>query len=212
VLAPSGAGKTTLLKIIAGLDLDYGGRIKYHFDREKFPIGFIFQEESIFPWLTVKENLAFGLKNRLKQRKLLPEGEEEVLTIAGQLGLKDYINYYPNELSGGLKQRVAFGRTLILRPQLILCDEPFSSLDEIARVDMDGFLMAIQKVFNLTILFVTHNINEAIILGDYLLIFNKEINMTLEQLTLSKYVKSKSDMARLYTLSEKIKREFDWGT
>ncbi|WP_094570635.1 ABC transporter ATP-binding protein [Mucilaginibacter xinganensis] len=205
IVAPSGCGKTTLLKIIAGFDRDYAGSIIYNFDRRTHPIGFIFQEQSIFPWLTVRENLGFGIENTYRKHDSLSHGNIELLS--NQLGLSAYLNFYPHQLSGGLKQRVVFGRTLILNPKIILCDEPFNSLDENAAFEMLDFLKSIQKTFQITVLYVTHNVEEAVYIADELLISKSGINKNTNQITLSNLKNDKfgPNPDQLHRLSAEIR-------
>jgi NitT/TauT family transport system ATP-binding protein len=169
LLAPSGAGKTTLLRLIAGLDLDYQGEIRLQFPHEAGEIGFIFQEPSIFPWLTVMENLLFGVS--LKNNRALKDSAlyEDILSV---LNLRDILHQYPKSLSGGQKQRTVFGRVMILQPKLLLCDEPFTSLDIRARKEMQQFLLAIQRRYKPTVLFVTHSLEEAVAISDTILHFD----------------------------------------
>jgi|ERR1043165_304835 ABC-type nitrate/sulfonate/bicarbonate transport system ATPase subunit len=194
IIAPSGAGKTTLLRIISGLEKDYLGSVDFSFKSVDSNIGFIFQEASIFPWLTVKENLLFGLK---LDRNIRSEAHELLEDIAKDVGLLDYLDHYPKQLSGGQKQRVAFGRSLVLHPPVLLCDEPFSSLDDTIRQEMRELLLKIQCKYRLTILFVTHSVEEALFLGDYTLKFTSSplSNVVQEEISFD----TKRDKELLYS-------------
>jgi NitT/TauT family transport system ATP-binding protein len=172
VVGPTGCGKTTLLRIIAGLEkptqgevLFDGYSIKHFLGR----IGFIFQEYALFPWRTLRENVEFGLEMR-------GVGEEERKRIAQRyiklVKLNGFEDYYPKDLSGGMKQRVAIARALAIDPKLLLMDEPFGSLDAQTRNLMQEELLEIWKKEKITILFVTHNVDEALFLADRIIVLS----------------------------------------
>jgi len=169
ILGKSGCGKSTLLKIIAGVEREDGGHISLNkidinkLNPDKRNIVYLFQEPLLFPHLSVFENIAFGLHIRKEKKSLL---HEKVNAMINSLELKDHIYKMPHQLSGGQKQRVAFGRALIINPPLILLDEPFSSLDVEIRSSMQELYKRIAREFQLTALFVTHDIKEALIMGD----------------------------------------------
>jgi NitT/TauT family transport system ATP-binding protein len=172
ILGPSGCGKSTLLKIIAGFLPPTSGQVLVH-DR---PVtgpgaerGVVFQEDALFPWLSVAENIALGLKGRLPRRQI----KAEVNRFLEMMGLTPYGDYLPRQLSGGMKQRVALARVLILKPQLLLMDEPFGALDAQTREEMQQLLLGVWRELRHTILFVTHDLNEAILLADRILILGK---------------------------------------
>ncbi len=172
LLGPSGCGKSTLLKIIAGFLAPSSGRVlvqgravvKPGADR-----GVVFQEDALFPWLTAAENIAFGLKGRLPGKALAAE----VTRYLELVGLSPFRDYLPRQLSGGMKQRVAMARVLILKPQLLLMDEPFGALDAQTREEMQTLLLSLWAELGHTILFVTHDINEAVFLADRVLVMEK---------------------------------------
>jgi len=174
ILAPSGAGKTTLLRIISGLEKPTSGTIKLNGERVSEPnpdIGFMFQESSAFPWLTVRKNIEFGLDLKTNRRRVKREElEDKVVQICRELNIDRFLDFYPSQLSGGQKQRVVIARSLILKPKVILCDEPFSALDELTRADLRGVLLELHRHYSPTILFITHSVEEAVFLGDYLFI------------------------------------------
>jgi ABC-type nitrate/sulfonate/bicarbonate transport system ATPase subunit len=154
IIGPSGCGKTTFLNTIADFDLpDFvvSGKIV----RPK-SIGYIFQESSLFQWMNVRQNLLFGLKNR----------DINVDNFLINIGLCGMANYYPNQLSGGQKQRLALGQTIINNPDLILMDEPFGSLDDFSRREIWSWLKEITLEFGLTVIMVTHSIDEAEFLSE----------------------------------------------
>ncbi|MGM9950326.1 MAG: ABC transporter ATP-binding protein, partial [Lysinibacillus sp.] len=162
VIGPSGCGKSTLLKIVAGLDTDYSGSVHVN-DRKivkpGIAQGFIFQEHRLFPWMTVEQNIAgeLSLKNPEVRRKV-----DEMLEI---VRLKGYEKAYPNEISGGMSQRVAIARALIRNPEILLLDEPFGALDAFTRQHLQDVLVDIWQRKKITMILVTHDIDEAIYLG-----------------------------------------------
>lgn len=173
ILGPSGCGKSTLLGILSGfLPADAGtvllnGKpvVKPGPDR-----CVVFQEDALFPWLTVAENIAFGLAGRLRDRKTLRDEVDQFLSLVGLAQFRDYL---PREISGGMKQRVALARVLILRPKVLLMDEPFASLDAQAREEMQNLLLSLWEKLSHTIIFVTHDVGEAVTLADRILVMGK---------------------------------------
>lgn len=165
-LGASGCGKTTLLKCIAGILKPTSGEIIL--DGEKIiepnkEIGVVFQEFSLFPWLTIRENIEFGLKINKRSNKELKDIVDHYLNITE---LTDFASHYPKSLSGGMRQRVAIARTLANNPKIILMDEPFGSLDSQTRLKMQEFLINLWEKERKTILFVTHDVEEAIFLAN----------------------------------------------
>ena len=162
VIGPSGCGKTTLLRIIAGLDRASEGSIHINAG-SSVNVGFVFQEYALFPWLTVQENIGFGLRFGPGPPS---ENISKIRQYIKRFDLEDFANSFPNELSGGMKQRVAIARTLICDPAIILMDEPFGALDSQTRAKMQEFLQDLWTESGKTILFVTHNVDEAIFLSN----------------------------------------------
>ena len=170
ILGRSGCGKSTLLKILAGFLAPSSGEIRLNGKPVSTPGTdrcVIFQEDTLFPWLTVQENIAFGLKGRKKDRKNTGEEMDRFLSL---VGLTDFRNYLPREISGGMKQRVAMARVLILKPQILLMDEPFAALDAQTREEMQNLLLSLWEKLSHTIIFVTHDVNEASTLSDRILV------------------------------------------
>lgn len=170
VLGPSGCGKTTFLRMIAGLDQATSGEIMLDGEQVRGPnpkIGIVFQEYSLFPWRNVIDNVAFGLEMQGVAR-------EERYRIADQyldlVGLSQFRESYPSELSGGMKQRVAVARALALDPVVLLMDEPFGALDAQTRNLLQKELLEIWEKTRKTIVFVTHSVDEAVFLGDRLIV------------------------------------------
>lgn len=170
-LGPSGCGKSTLLYLIAGLEALSGGQIHSHGQPIQGPDSdrsLIFQESSLYPWLSVAENVSFGLKLRG-----VPRGERRRVAAEylQEVGLGDVLDKRPDELSGGMRQRAAVARALAMQPSLLLMDEPFAALDVQTRAKLQGFLTKIWQDSGASILFVTHHIDEAIALADRIVIF-----------------------------------------
>jgi NitT/TauT family transport system ATP-binding protein len=170
-LGPSGCGKSTLLYLIAGLEEATGGSIWSFSDKVETPSpgrSLIFQETSLFPWLTVWENVSFGLSIRGASKAERRAAAEEALQ---RVGLKAAMEKRPDELSGGMRQRVAVARALAMRPKVLLMDEPFAALDVQTRARMQDFLLDVWRQSGASVLFVTHHIDEAVALADRVVVF-----------------------------------------
>ena len=166
IVGPSGCGKSTLLNIIGKLDKQTKGTIKYNKDK----IGYMFQTDCLFPYLTILDNCLIGLKI---QHKLTKENIDYVKKLLSDYGLKDFINSYPKNLSGGMKQRVALIRTLATKPDILLLDEPFSALDYQTRLSVSDDVYKIIKKENKTTIIITHDIAEAISMAEKVIILTK---------------------------------------
>lgn len=163
VIGPSGCGKSTLLRILAGLE-SYSGVITGDNSRRLL----VFQEfDQLLPWKTVYGNIEFGLK--LRNEKAYDQKMRDVIDLVGLAGFEEY---YPHQLSGGMKQRVAIARALVLEPPVLLMDEPFGSLDAQMRRKLQGELIQIWEKLSMTVIFVTHNIRESITLADRIMVLN----------------------------------------
>lgn len=164
IIGPSGCGKTTLLRLIAGLDDSEEGRVLVDGAPVQGPDpsrGYVFQQGSLFPWLTVRENIAFGLKAQHTHR----QRRDDIETYIGMVGLRGFENAYPHQISGGMAQRVAIARALIARPRVLLLDEPMGALDSFTRADLQDRLLDIWRTYRMTMVLVTHDVDEAIYLG-----------------------------------------------
>ncbi|MDF2926708.1 MAG: sulfonate transporter ATP-binding protein [Paenibacillaceae bacterium] len=169
IIGPSGCGKSTLLKIIAGLDDDYEGQVLLNGTPVKGPSierGVIFQEPRLFPWLSVEKNIAGNLS--LKK----PEIRSRVEELIELVRLKGFAKSYPRELSGGMAQRVAIARALLRNPKVLLLDEPFGALDAFTRSHMQEVLLDIWQSNKTTMLFVTHDLDEAVFLAERVVVMN----------------------------------------
>jgi ABC-type nitrate/sulfonate/bicarbonate transport system ATPase subunit len=165
ILGPSGCGKSTLLRIVAGLDQPTAGEVLLDGRRIGAPgadRGMVFQSYTLFPWLTVRENVCFGLRERG-----LPRAQQLELAAAflAKVGLTGFEQHYPKQLSGGMQQRVAIARALANGPRMLLMDEPFGALDHQTRELMQELLLGIWEAEKKTVLFVTHDIDEAVFMG-----------------------------------------------
>ena len=168
IIGPSGCGKSTLLNIIGNLDSKTKGEII--FNNDSINIGYMFQNDCLFPWLNILDNCLLGLKI---QNKLTKENKEYVINLLNTYGLKDFLYSYPSNLSGGMKQRVALIRTLATNPDILLLDEPFSALDfETRQLVSDDVYKIIKKEKKTTII-ITHNIEEAILMADTVVVLTK---------------------------------------
>ena len=169
IIGASGCGKTTLLRLIAGLDEVNIGTIKFNGEQVKEPNykrGYIFQQHNLFPWLTVEQNVAAGLKARHVFRK----NKDKIQKYIDLVGVDGFEKSYPHQLSGGMSQRVAIARALINEPELLVLDEPMGALDSFTRADIQDKLLEIRKEKNLTMLLVTHDVDEAIYMSDRIVI------------------------------------------
>jgi len=166
IVGPSGCGKSSLLKAIAGLEPLSSGEIRFLGVPVKGPdprIGLVFQEARLLPWLTVRENAAFAARFAAHRRGGFKRGVDELLR---RVGLEGFADAYPSQLSGGMAQRVALARALVQQPAAILFDEPFASLDALRRMELQAWLRRVLKEEGSAALFVTHDLDEALIMAD----------------------------------------------
>jgi NitT/TauT family transport system ATP-binding protein len=170
IIGPSGCGKSTLIRIVAGLDDATGGEMLL----DGLPVagpgrdrGMVFQGYTLFPWRTVKQNVMFGLEMQGRSSAGAEGTAREWLEM---VGLSRFEDSYPHELSGGMKQRVAIARALANEPRILIMDEPFGALDALTRAKMQAYLLQIWKKVDVTILFITHDLDESIYLSDRILV------------------------------------------
>jgi ABC-type nitrate/sulfonate/bicarbonate transport system ATPase subunit len=172
ILGPSGCGKSTLLRIVAGLDRPSAGRVLLGGREVRGPgpdRGMVFQSYTLFPWLTVRENIAFGL---VEKGAASPAIRETVEAYLDKVGLRGFENHYPKQLSGGMQQRTAIARALANDPAILLLDEPFGALDNQTRALMQELLLGIWERERKTVLFVTHDIEEAIFMASRVVVMS----------------------------------------
>ena len=201
LLGKSGCGKTTILKILCGLLKPTKGKVIWptstftNSERNPANLSVVFQDSNLLPWLNVFDNIYLPLKlNKIEKY----EGYERVIDCLRLVGLNDYKNYYPNQLSGGMKMRVAIARSLITKPKVILMDEPFAALDEITRFRLNNDLLEIYKKYDLTIIFITHSIYESVYLSNKIALISDKPASLLEKIYLSSN-KNRTDNYRLST-------------
>ena len=208
IVGSSGCGKSTLLNIIAGLDKPDSGTILVKGSDNLLSTKriMIFQEGALFPWLTVQENVEFGLKIA----KIPPQQRKNVadkyITL---VGLAKFSDSYVYQLSGGMKQRVAIARALALEPEILLMDEPFAALDVQTRDLLHEELVGIHKTTRKTILFVTHNINEAILLGDRVIVLSTSLKNIKKEFAIDLPRPRDSESPELYEIKRQILNEFE---
>jgi NitT/TauT family transport system ATP-binding protein len=173
IIGASGCGKTTLLRIMAGLETPSQGRVSWNGQEIRGvseDIGLVFQEYALFPWRTALQNIQMGLEIKKIEAR---ERRRQALEYIHHFGLEGFENHFPHQLSGGMQQRVAIARTLIMRPSLVLMDEPFASLDSQTRNDLQEFLLEVRPRRGETIIFVTHNVDEAVFLSDQIVVLSR---------------------------------------
>jgi NitT/TauT family transport system ATP-binding protein len=172
IIGPSGCGKTTLMNMVGGFLTPTSGQVLLDGRPVKGPgpdRGVIFQEYGVFPWLSVRGNIEFGLKvggRKVSQQEI----EATTSRYMKLMGLADFANHYPKHLSGGMRQRLAIARAYAVKPQFLLMDEPFGALDEITRIEMQEELLRVWSSRRKTVLFVTHSITEALMLSDRIVV------------------------------------------
>jgi NitT/TauT family transport system ATP-binding protein len=172
IVGPSGCGKSTIINLIAGFVFPDNGDISVDGKKIQGPSisrTVVFQDHAIFPWKTVKENVEFGLKSKNMQAS---ERDIVVTELLKKVRLEKFADNYPDELSGGMKQRVALARAFAVKPEIILMDEPFASIDQQTRDILQEEFLRLQSEISQTVLFVTHNIEEALFLGDRIIVLS----------------------------------------
>lgn len=171
LIGPSGCGKSTLLRIIGGLEKQYDGTVFLDGEqvtRAGSDRGFAFQGSNLFPWLTVEGNVAFGLK----ARKIYREKKQDVMDIIRLVGLSGFEDSYPHQISGGMQQRASLARALVGHPKVLLLDEPLGALDAFTRMNLQDEILRIKNENNMTMLMVTHDVDEAIYMSDRVVVMS----------------------------------------
>ena len=174
MVGPSGAGKTTLLKCVSGLQSPTSGSVTFRGDNVEAPpdgLAIVFQDysRSLFPWMSVEKNVGLPLRYRPLSRQ---RRTEIVASALESVGLSDHARRYPSELSGGMQQRVAIARALGYQPRLLLMDEPFASVDAQTRLSLEDLTLRLCKRYDITLMLITHDIDEAIYMGDQVLVLS----------------------------------------
>jgi NitT/TauT family transport system ATP-binding protein len=186
IVGPSGCGKTTLLKMICGLLEPSSGQVKIHEQQVTSSVPemiLVFQDysRSLFPWLTVGKNVLFPLKNRSDLNSA--EKERRAQEAIQAVGLEDSFDQYPWQLSGGMQQRVAIARAIAFRPEILLLDEPFASVDALTRAELEDLVLRLQAKFKITVLLVTHDIDEAVYLADRVFVLGPPPSVVIRAVT-----------------------------
>lgn len=181
LIGPSGCGKSTLLKVLCGIITEYEGKIKFKdkpFNSKDLSIGYVPQHYGLLDWKTIKENIFLPYK--LNSEKTLKE--KEINEIIHSLEIDDLLSRYPSQLSGGQKQRVALARAFISQPDILLMDEPFSSLDTFTSEVSQRLFLKLWERYKVTTLFITHNIHEAVAIGEHIVIMSKTPGKIIHEL------------------------------
>ncbi|MEI5908784.1 ABC transporter ATP-binding protein [Bacillus spongiae] len=200
-LGPSGCGKTTLLSIIAGLLQPTKGNIWHNEDGSNHSVGYMLQHDYLFPWKTIEENILLGLKINKKNNT---ENRNYALSLLEEMGLKGTRQQFPRQLSGGMRQRAALVRTLAVSPQLLLLDEPFSSLDYQTKLKLENLIVLTLKQLNKSAILVTHDIGEAIAMSNRILLFSPRPGRLFKEWTVPSSLQT---LTPLETRNEKEYRE-----
>jgi NitT/TauT family transport system ATP-binding protein len=185
IVGPSGCGKTTLLKCMSGLLAPTHGGVHLHDQRVDGPperMALVFQEygRSLYPWMSVRQNVAFPLRRKRLGKE---EASELVERAVESVDLTGFLDRYPWELSGGMQQRVAIARALAYQPEILLMDEPFASVDAQTRADLEDLILEVRRQYGVTVVFVTHDIDESVYLGDRIIVLTPaptQVQETLE--------------------------------
>jgi ABC-type nitrate/sulfonate/bicarbonate transport system ATPase subunit len=205
VVGPSGCGKSTLLGLAAGLIAPASGEVRWHrapvTPGANLHLGMAFQQPGLFPWMTVHENVAIGLRTRGADRATARRVADEFLAT---VGLADFRDAYPSQLSGGMAQRVGIARALALRPQLLLMDEPFAAVDAFTRLKLQQEFKALLAVHRPTVLFVTHDVSEAILLGDRIVVMSQRPASVLREIPVSREDRNRASAAYARKLAETL--------
>lgn len=185
IVGPTGCGKTTFLNLLVKLLEPNEGQILIDdevADPKKHNISFVFQEPSAFPWLTVEDNIAYGLKIKKMDKQVIKERTEEILNL---LGLQDVRKSFPHQLSTSTEQRIVIGRSFALHPDLLLMDEPYGQMDIKVRYYLEDEVIKLWKATGSTVVFITHNIEEAVYLGERVLILSNKPTTLKEELPIN---------------------------
>ena len=205
ILGPTGCGKSTLLNIIAGIVPIHEGTIEFNETNLQKNTRFVFQHYTLFPWLNIIKNIEFGLKVKKIDKARRREMAKEMLNA---VGLASFEKQFPHELSGGMRQRAAIAQALVTEPGLLLMDEPFGALDDFTRMELQDLLQSIHRKHNITTIFVTHSIDEALKLGDRIILLSKQPAEILEDMRLKKEQTSNEKEEQYLKLRKQLHQQF----
>lgn len=180
IIGPSGCGKSTLLSAIGGINNSFDGEILFKEEKVSAPKsdrGYIFQRPALFDWMTVEDNIGYGLKLKKITKEEISSKVDEFVK---EIGLDGYKKYHPKHLSVGMQQRVALARVLVMKPDMLLMDEPFSALDYQTRIEMQNLTIKLWELYKPSIIFVTHDIEEAILMADRVIVLSKNPGKIVE--------------------------------
>ena len=206
LIGPSGCGKSTLLRLICGLDTPDEGSILRNgktVQDTALDCGMVFQEPRLLPWLTVEENAAFGLRGMKAAEK-----SAAVLPYLEMLGIEGFAKSYPRQLSGGMAQRAAIARAMVTQPKILLLDEPFAALDALNRRKMQEELKKLRQRQSITMVLVTHDIDEALYLGDRVVIFSERPGHVIETVEVPPEIRIDRDDPRIVSMREHIYKKY----
>lgn len=207
LLGPSGCGKSTVLNVLSGLDLDYDGEVHVagavvsHDNAHPFRLGYVFQEPRLLPWLTVRGNIEFALESVGVPKS---QWRERINGWLDRVGLREFADVHPHELSGGMQQRTSIARAFAVDPEILLMDEPFSGLDELTARSMRELLLGIWLETRKTVIFVTHNCFEACFLADRILVFTPRPGSIKQEFAVELDRPRNYEDARLFDMSVKV--------
>jgi ABC-type nitrate/sulfonate/bicarbonate transport system ATPase subunit len=207
IVGASGCGKSTLLRLLIGLDVDYQGEILVQGQRvtgTSLDRGIVFQDHRLFPWLTVEQNIAVGLENA---RYTPEEKKRSIAEHVDLVGLRGFEKAFPHQLSGGMAQRAAIARGLINRPRILLLDEPFGALDALTRTSLQAELQRIWQTAGITMILVTHDVDEAVYLGDRVVVMQPRPGRIRKVLDIDVARPRERDDTRLKTLIEAVRSQ-----
>jgi NitT/TauT family transport system ATP-binding protein len=205
ILGPSGCGKSTILNILSGLDTDFTGQVQLSRAQRSEPVGYVFQEPRLLPWLTVEKNIHFALESAGIPRSDWVERSRTQLELVGLTGFE---HRHPHQLSGGMQQRASIARALAVDPPLLLMDEPFSGLDELTARSLRKLLLGLWERTHKTVLFVTHNCFEATYLADRILLMTKRPGKVYDEVRVDLPRPRDYDDPTVFALSASIVKDF----
>lgn len=209
LLGPSGCGKTSLLNLVAGFLQPTKGKVLFHGSPVTAPgpdRGVVFQEPTLFPWLTVWKNVAFGLQRAGYGRSEMDARTADALALVGLMG---YEKAYPHALSGGMRQRAAIARVLVLEPKALLMDEPFSALDANARERLQDELLRIWELHRRTILYITHSVEEAVYLGERVIVMGPAPDSVVNDVNLQLPRPRSRESVTLHDAARQLREKLD---